>query len=122
RVVSAGQVVEVLGTTFNISAYADEASIRTTLVEGQVRVRSDNVNQSHVLSPGQQATLTDDRIDVQAVETAQFTSWKDGRFYFNKTSCEEIMRQVSRWYGVEVIYQRGIPRETISGKVKRDVS
>src|SRR5690606_23461278 len=111
-----------LGTTFNVSAYADEASVRTTLVEGRVRVQSDQVSQAYTLSPGQQATLADNHIDIQTVETAQFTSWKDGRFYFNKTPCEEIMRQISRWYGVEVVYPRGVPNETISGKVKRDVS
>ncbi len=122
RVVSAGQIVEVLGTAFNVSAYADDPGIKTTLVEGRVRVQSDKTHQSHLLSPGQQATLIGDRFVVQTVETAQFTSWKDGRFYFDKAPCEEIMRQISRWYGVEVIYRREIPGETISGKVKRDIS
>lgn len=123
KVISNGQTVEVLGTEFNISAYPDEPTIKTTLVEGSIQVAPEAGHLSPVIiKPGEQAKTHGSNIDIQSVDVAQYTAWKDGRFYFQRTPLEEIMRQISRWYDVEVVYTRGIPKETFSGKVSRNVS
>ncbi len=123
RVVTNGQRVEVLGTAFNISAYPDENVTKTTLVEGSVAIlnlKSKTVDQ---LRPGHQAILRDVAIEIHEVDTEPFTAWKEGYFYFKKTPLDEVLRQVSRWYDVDVRYKNGIPpNETLSGDIKRNVS
>lgn len=120
RVVSHGQEIEVLGTEFNVSAYPDEPEAHTTLVSGKVNVHA--AGTQAVLEPGQQATVGAEGMRVRAVEPAPHIAWKNGRFHFQRTPLEEIMKQISRWYDVEVVYAQGIPQETFSGKVRRDVS
>ena len=116
-------MVEVLGTAFNVSAYPEEAEIKTTLVEGGVRVVSQGSSSSTtVLAPGQQSVLQNGGITVTDVNTLAYTAWKDGMFYFKRTPLEEIMRQVARWYDVEVIYQDGVPNVSFSGRVDRGVT
>jgi hypothetical protein len=111
---SKGQQVKVLGTHFNISGYADEQVVRTTLLEGSV-----NVNGS-LLRPGQQSVLSNGSILVSEADTEQAVAWKKGEFYFDQTPLEEVMRQVSRWYDVKVIYQNeGVKNQTIGGTVTR---
>jgi len=122
-VISRGQQVEVLGTQFNISAYPDERSTKTTLVEGSVRIASSAGLQSPaVIRPGEQAATHGSAIDIVPVDTDQYIAWKDGRFHFRRTPLEEVMRQVSRWYDVDVVYKRGIPKESFTGKVSRNAS
>lgn len=123
RVVSNALTVEVLGTQFNISAYPDEVQIRTTLVEGSVQVTPNASEVSPVvLKPGEQASTQGSIMKVTTVDIDQYTAWKNGRFYFKRTPLEDIMRQISRWYDVDVLYADSIPRETFSGKVSRNVS
>ncbi len=123
RVISGGQTVEVLGTQFNIAAYPDEPTVKTTLVEGSVQIALTTDHPSPItLKPGEQASTHGAAIDIKMVDTDRYTAWKDGRFYFRRTPLEDIMRQISRWYDVEVVYQRGVPKETFSGKVSRNVS
>ncbi len=97
--------VDVLGTHFNINAYSDEPVIRTSLLEGAVRVSKDG--QTRVLQPGQQASISKrgeltvaDGVDMSAV-----TAGKEGRFTFRDAPIEEVMRQVQRWYGAEIVYE-----------------
>ena len=122
------QTVEVLGTQFNISAYADEPEVKTTLVEGSVRVApslhaSERPNRPPILlKPGQQSAFQNGGLTISEVNVFAYTAWKEGMFYFKRTPLEEIMRQVARWYDVEVVYEGGIPKETFSGKVNRDVT
>lgn len=100
--------IEVLGTHFNVNAYPDEDVIKTTLVEGAVRVRKGL--ESSVITPGQQAQMISNG-GIKLIKNAdveEATAWKNGRFDFDNTKIEMIMRQVARWYNVEVIYKAKI--------------
>ncbi|WP_245224446.1 FecR family protein [Pedobacter ginsenosidimutans] len=122
KVKSRNQVVEVLGTHFNINSYADEPEIRTTLIEGAVKVHRTNNNISTVLIPGQEALNNPaGSILVRPADIEQAIAWKSGLFQINDADIETIMRQVSRWYDVEIEYQGKIPKRKFSGKIKRDV-
>lgn len=121
-VVSAGEhaQVEVLGTSFNVNAYENEAGITATLIDGSVRVRNKE-KESKVLTPGQQAAITQDII-VSNANIDGVTSWMNGTFYFTHTNLAEVMRQIERWYDVEVVYEKGIPDVQLFGGVKRSLS
>lgn len=99
-----GMQVEVLGTTFNVSAYPEE-EYQTTLVSGSVKVKSDN-GESCTLTPSQQASLMPgaNGIEVRTVDTAFYTSWTKGKIYFKDQRLEDIMTILSRWYDMEVVY------------------
>ncbi|QKJ29371.1 DUF4974 domain-containing protein [Mucilaginibacter mali] len=118
RVASGSQVVEVLGTHFNIMAYDDEQLMRTTLLEGSVKI-SDH-GQSRIIVPGEQARVSDAGIKVtNEVDLEDVISWKNGYFKFNE-SLESIMRKVARWYNVEIIYASNIdPSMRFGGKISR---
>lgn len=123
RVVTNGQVVEVLGTHFNVNAYTDEPIVKTTLLEGSVKV-TQNENMA-MLIPGQQAQVNrnaDNAIQViEHADTDEATAWKNGLFQFNKASIESIMRQASRWYNVEVSYDNNKkPVKTFTGNISRN--
>lgn len=92
--------IEVLGTRFNVLAYADEPASATTLVEGSVRVTSEK-QVSKVLKPGQQAVLSD-ILTVRTVDTDEAIAWKNGYFNFQNRPLPEILRHLQRWYGVEI--------------------
>lgn len=117
-----GVETEVLGTHFNVNAYEDENDIRVTLIEGSVKV-SKVRGKSELLKPGQQALIISDRINVQLdIDTDEVMAWKDGKFIFgNKADIETIMRQVSRWYNVEVVY-RGSVSSHFWGSISRSVN
>jgi ferric-dicitrate binding protein FerR (iron transport regulator) len=103
------QLVEVLGTHFNISAYGDEQVVKTTLLEGAVKVSAlsgdGKVVRSAILKPGQQAVGSGETIDVVQVDTEDMVAWKDGEFVFRKEPLENIMTKLARRYNVEVVYQ-----------------
>ncbi len=123
RVKSKGQMVDVLGTQFNITAYEDEEDVKTTLVKGAVRVVPGAKQGSSItLSPGQQSSLVGGKITIDEVDTDAYTAWKSGMFYFKQTPFAEMMRQIERWYGVEVAYSSRVPQETFSGRMSRNVS
>ena len=111
---SMGQEVQVLGTHFNINAYSDEKSIKTTLVEGSVRV-SGNKKQALIM-PHQQAVFSDD-ILVKNVDVENEIAWKNGDFVFESDDLESIMRKISRWYDVEVFYDKKPEREMHFGGI-----
>lgn len=111
--------VSVLGTHFNINAYPDETGVRTTLLEGSVRVNNDG--QSYMLRPGQQAQLQPNgQFSLHNVDTEDITAWKDGQFTFNDADIHTVMRQVARWYGAEVVYQGAVTHHFM-GTIPRDV-
>lgn len=118
--------VEVLGTSFNINAYENESSIRTALVAGSVRV-SDSTPRPRktavMLKPGQLARITaSENIMVEKADTDKILAWKNGSFNFNGLSFPEIMRQLERWYDIEVVYEHGVPEIRLGGELSRDVS
>ena len=115
---SRGQQVEVLGTHFNINSYGDEPAVRTTLLEGSVRLKPEH-GTAKVLKPGQQAELTDSGIKILQADTRSVTAWKDGYFRFRDESLQSVMRKISRWYNVEVVIEKGLPDDSYSGAVTR---
>ncbi len=120
RVVFGGNEVEVLGTSFNITHYPDEAVSRTTLVEGSVSLQSGG--KANVLKPGQEASIAvSGAVKIAEVDVEEVIAWKNGLFYFKETDIGSIMRQVSRWYDVEVSYDGEIPEKQFTGKVRRSV-
>jgi len=120
-IVSKGDMqVMVLGTHFNVNAYDDEENIKVTLLEGAVKINSHA--QSILLKPGQQAQVNDNKITLSnAADMEQVMAWKNGNFVFKKSGIGEIMRQVSRWYDVDVEYQ-STPPGTFSGGVSRNTN
>lgn len=130
KVFSAGQEIHVLGTEFNVSAYSDDPENKTTLVEGKVSLLlTTQLNGTALqnskfieLVSGEQGIVKRESLTKTHVDTEPYTAWKAGYFYFKKTPLEDILRQAARWYDVEVVYEGGIPNETFSGDIKRDVS
>lgn len=119
NVKTATQNIQVLGTHFNVNAYADEPSVKTTLLEGSVKVNTGDKNV--VIKPGQQAVLNNSgTFEVKNdVDTQLITAWKDGMFQFEDADIQAIMRQVSRWYNVDVEFKGAISNATYSGKISR---
>ncbi|WP_345949731.1 FecR domain-containing protein [Mucilaginibacter sp. PAMB04274] len=120
QVKAAGQTVEDIGTSFNINAYADEPEVSTTLLEGSAKVI--NVTQSVVLKPGQQAlSNTGSSISVKQADVAAIMAWQKGLFKFKDADLRLVMRQLARWYNVEVRYEGNIPNRKFSGEVTRNL-
>jgi transmembrane sensor len=117
RVSVKGQTIEDLGTHFNINAYDDEPNIKTTLIEGSVRV-----NDQTTLTPGQQAIISNGNIKVRKADMGQVTAWKDGLFNFEGMPLADAMRQISRWYDVDVEYPEGTPKTVFHGEMHRNVN
>lgn len=115
-VISNAQTVEVLGTHFNVNAYHDEPNIKTTLLEGAVKVNG------RQLQPGQQSVLRDGRISIANVEPDTEVAWKNGEFIFNGQDFRTVMRMISRWYDVDVIYEYDPRPFRIGGAVSRSRS
>ncbi|TKC62358.1 DUF4974 domain-containing protein [Pedobacter hiemivivus] len=116
------QVVEVLGTHFNINSYADEPVVKTTLLEGSVRiVTTSHMNaksEQMILKPGQQAAVSQG-IKVTSVNTSAAVSWKNGEFIFRDERLSSIMRAISRWYNVEVVYRDDLSEKAVWGTINR---
>lgn len=114
--------VEVLGTHFNINAYNDEPAIRTTLLEGSVKIAS-NQGPGRLLTPGQQARLdATGKIDIGATNTEEAVAWKDGLFLMNKADISAVLRQLARWYDVEITYHAQSPKGHITGDFPRTMA
>lgn len=117
--------VEVLGTHFNVNAYADEPLLNTTLLEGKVAVTGARTKQKVVLEPGQQASLQiksgAKELSVRKAATGKVMAWKNGVFDFDDARIDEVMRQLKRWYDIEVKYESGVPDIEFVGKMTRDI-
>jgi ferric-dicitrate binding protein FerR (iron transport regulator) len=119
---TASQTVAVLGTHFNINSYTDEATTKTTLLEGSVKVTGNNNQLMVKLKPGQQAISTVNTIDVKTdADVDEAMAWKNGKFLFKNTDLHTIMRQLSRWYDVDVEYQGNVIERHYQGKISRNV-
>lgn len=121
-VVSArGVYVQVVGTHFNINSYKDEASVKTTLLEGKVEVSSGN--SKILLSPGQQASVdnaTQQLATIKDVNVKEAVAWRFGYFQFKNADLHTVLRQLERWYDVEVKYKGDVPKMDFSGKIPRN--
>jgi ferric-dicitrate binding protein FerR (iron transport regulator) len=125
-VYTGNQKVTVLGTHFNINCYDDEEAARTTLLEGSVAVSRIRevapVAQHKILLPGEQSVVAYhnwDPITVNKPDLAEVTAWKEGEFRFHNTKITTIMRQIARWYDVEVEYQGPVPTSEFYGVIPR---
>ncbi|MVN20476.1 FecR family protein [Mucilaginibacter arboris] len=122
----AGQEIEVLGTHFNINAYADEGAVKTTLLEGSVRVRptgpkiSANGSGEVVLKPGQQSVLKAQALVVENADTEETLAWKNGNFIFNNEALKSVMSKISRWYDVDVFYEKDFNNIRIGGSISQE--
>jgi len=122
-VVSTGkQDIEVLGTHFNVNSYTDEQVVRTTLLEGSVRLNAAGLQGEQkglVLKPGQQALMKDDRFLLKEIDPDVAVAWVNNKFIFEDTDVRTIMRMLERWYNVEVIYKGAVPTDNLGGSVSR---
>jgi transmembrane sensor len=120
--------IEVLGTLFNVNAYENEKNIHTTLLEGSVKVTATAGHANGViLKPGQQAKIShltpSDKIVVDNdPDTEKIMAWKNGLFNFEGANLEEVMRQLERWYNIDVVYENGIPDIKFIGEINRQLA
>jgi ferric-dicitrate binding protein FerR (iron transport regulator) len=115
--------VEVLGTHFNINAYDDEAAVKTSLLEGKVKVINSKA-ETAILKPGQQAQVSNEGA-MQVKDNAdmeEVVAWKNGEFLFQRADIGTLMRQVARWYDIEINYPNGKPKDKFTGKIGRNVN
>lgn len=113
-----GVDIQVLGTTFNVNAYADENSIKTTLVEGSVRV-SKGIQRKQI-APGQQAQVIADEIKIaNNVNVDKITAWRQGYFRFKDDKLSEAMKNIARWYNIEVVFEGNAANVQLSGDINR---
>jgi len=119
------KVIADIGTSFNINAYADESDMKTTLIEGSLSISNTRTNiPPTILEPGQQAVVNSTgfiRVN-QHQDLDEVMAWKNGMFNFNETNIENIMRQIGRWYDLDIEYSGKITTETFSGMVSRNKS
>lgn len=116
-----GMSIEVTGTEFNVSAYINEKSVTATLIEGAVRVS--NNKESVRLLPGEQAEMTKDN-DLtinKTVNVDEVIAWKDGKFKFNNSDIKSIMRQLERWYDIEVFYEGNVTTSFNATNISMDL-
>lgn len=113
--------VQVLGTDFDIMAYRDETTINTTLLTGSIQVKEGNSKQ--LLRPGQQAVMNnlDHQLTVRTANIREVTAWKNGLFVFNDMALPAILREVARWYDVEIVYKTSPGAELYGGGIGRNL-
>lgn len=122
-----GGEVEVLGTQFNINAYADEEAVRTTLLEGSIKLspgQSGDKADAVVMEPGQQVRLEKNGSlqVVTEVDLEETVAWKNGLFMMNGAAIPAVLRQLARWYDVEIVYGKSMPEGRITGDIPRDMN
>jgi transmembrane sensor len=123
RVTANAMTVEVLGTHFNVNAYLNEADTKTTLLEGSVLVNKGGATQR--LRPGQQAQVSHDQPQIKLaddVNTNQVVAWKNGLFDFKDADLATVLRQVERWYDIQVQYKTSLPGFAFQGKLQRNLN
>ena len=121
RVKSNGAQIKVIGTHFNVKSYGNEKLMKTTLVEGSIKITAGN--SSHILKPGQQAILTNGKMSVlDNVDIEEQLAWKNGLFLFKDASIKDVMEQAALWYDLKVTFEGKIPDKYLTGKVSRSVN
>lgn len=125
RVKTGSQLVQDVGTHFNIQAYNDEPAITTTLLEGSVEVSliSGGQHKTITLRPNQQSRLSHGDINlVPHVDVNLAVGWKDGHFRFKDAGIEEVMRELARWYDIDIIYEGTLPHDLFTGSIHRNIN
>jgi len=123
EVISRDQSINVLGTEFNVKAYREESSTYTTLVGGEVAIKTAGQDQQ-LLQPNEQAVVREGRfIRVENVDVEDIISWKDGQFAFKNLPLNEIMTVLSRWYDVSVVFENeDLKHIEFNGKLRKNLS
>jgi len=119
------QLVEALGTGFNVHAYNNETAEQTTLVEGSVKVTLSTGKPLYaILGPGQQAMLDNRKQSLAVLENQSeaATAWKNGYFHLENMPFEKVMKQLERWYDIEVVYANGVPDLSFYGGISRNMT
>ncbi|QEH43298.1 FecR family protein [Chitinophaga sp. XS-30] len=112
--------LRVLGTRFNVKAYPDETVTVATLLEGRLAVAVTGGNQA-ILNPGQQAVMEGTQLQQRNVPNAEAAvAWKNGLFNFDNKKLDEVMRELARWYDLEIVYEKGIPDIMFGGEMGRN--
>jgi ferric-dicitrate binding protein FerR (iron transport regulator) len=109
------QEVEVLGTHFSVNSYADETSVKTTLLEGRIRITG--AGQQKILKPGEQSILNGKVLKIGTADLETAVAWKNDEFVFRGESIKEIMRVLVRWYNIDVEYRGAVTTEGFQGKI-----
>lgn len=123
KVITDRQELVVLGTHFNINSYEDEPEIKTTLLEGSVKVSSLQTNQTILLRPGEQSALKKSgKLKVDQVNAENAIAWKSGLFQFQGSSIQEALRQMARWYDVTIEFEGEVPDIQLWGEVHRNAN
>lgn len=123
-VYSNNQIVEVLGTHFNINSYDNDEYSKTTLLEGSVKIINEkSSNTAKILMPGQQAVIKrgDVQTKIMIADEAQALAWKDGYFLFKNTNIKDVVNELERWYNVDIQYDNSMEFENITGYISRNV-
>lgn len=107
--------VKVLGTEFNLNAYPDNQFVQTTLVSGKVAFKGEGMAETQVILPGEQIVydIETRAADVKKVDTRIYTAWSEGKWIIEGQRLEDIMKQLSRWYDVEILYQNPVAKDLI---------
>jgi len=114
KVIAGNQVIEDIGTAFNVTAYQEDLNVRTTLIEGALKVNK------ILLKPGQQAsTGVDGNLKLESVNTSNITAWISGQFSLDNVSFDQLMKQLSRWYDVDIQYEGKVPDIKIGGMLDK---
>jgi len=117
RVSAGGMELQDLGTSFNVNAYPDEAAVKATVVEGSVLVKKGV--QKRIIKPGQQAQVSPADIKVTEVDVDKITAWKQGFFRFKEDKLAEAMKNIARWYNIDVFFEGDAQNVEISGDINR---
>ena len=119
-----GTEVRVLGTKFNVNAYEDDKVLKTTLLEGSVQIKQEAGNgKPEMLKPGEQAQVSNNGISiVHDADVEQALAWKNGLFNFNGAGLHAVMKQLDRWYDIQVKYEGNVPEVIFQGKMDRGVN
>ncbi len=121
RVLVDDMVVRVLGTSFDVNAYRDRGGVLTTLVSGKVDILNDEGESLVVMQPNQQVDYKDGKATVKEVNSRRFTSWIEGKFYFEEMPLESIMDQLRRWYDIEVFFSgQDLKAYEFTGVIRKD--
>lgn len=117
-VVANNMEIRVLGTHFNVKAYGEEPIVKTTLLEGKVKVAANK--KEVLLRPGQQAKMNDaGEMNVVAVNVDHVVAWKNGTFSFDDVTIAEVLQQIARWYDLEIVYPEGVPTGLFRGEIDK---
>ncbi len=111
--------IEVTGTHFNVNAYSDEGPVATTLVEGKIKVSSGAGSLN--VKPGQQAAISNNKFLITQPDINKVIAWRTGFFEFDQLDISAIMRQISRWYDVDVVYEGKITTEKFGGRFSKQL-